>query len=334
MQTFIETQAPKKSSPALKGSIVVIVKNGESGIRACLESLMRQTVQCEVIVVDGNSTDRTREIVQQFPVKLVLAPERDSYGVSRNVGVQESIGDVVMFMDADDYCENDWSGSLLRCFDWNSQVGIATVARETSNLEGWFMAELGFEYRKEKEGTWENRSRSTDWKDVTTKGSAWLKRAIVEAGGFDEAMFFGTEDKDLAYRISKLSYTIVHDPSIRITVSPVGGALNFLKDKYWRAGVGHGYFRRKHGIYRPSLSGLGSLALCLLGIGLLLWQPWLALSAFVLAAATLVSLAKEGLRLRSRGAPLAPTIGFLFIKWLSRIAEFFGFLKGYFFIKK
>lgn len=226
-------------------------------------------------------------------------------------------------------------GSLIESFESNPRVGIATVAREPSNLQGWFMKELGFEYRNEERDVGrQKQSLPTDWREVTTKGSAWLKRAVVEAGGFDGAMFFGTEDKDLAYRIGKLGYTIVHDPRIKITVSPVGGALNFLKDKYWRAGVGHGYFRRKHGVYRPSLSGMGSLALCVVGISLLFWQPWLSLFAFVLAAAMTVSLAKEGLRLKSWGAPFGPTLGFLAVKWLSRIAEFFGFLRGYLLLKK
>jgi glycosyltransferase involved in cell wall biosynthesis len=178
---------------ALKGSIVVIVRNGEDSIGACLESLAGQSRHCEIVVVDGNSTDRTREIVRQFPVKLLLAPKHDSYGISRNVGVQNSTGDVVLFMDADDYCEKNWAELLLKDFESDPRLGIVAVAREPSSLQGWFMKELGYEYgNDERAGEGKEGRRSTDWRDVTTKGSAWLKKAMMEAGGFDGAMFFGT----------------------------------------------------------------------------------------------------------------------------------------------
>ena len=43
-------------------SIVVIVQNGEATIAKCLESLLSQKVIPEIVVVDGNSTDKTREM--------------------------------------------------------------------------------------------------------------------------------------------------------------------------------------------------------------------------------------------------------------------------------
>jgi len=319
----------------LKGSIVVIVRNGESSIRACLESLLRQTVQCEIIVVDGNSTDRTQEIVREFPVKLVVAPRLDSYGISRNIGVQSSTGDVILFMDADDYCDESWAENLVNNFQNDPQVGIVTVPREPIETTGWFMKVLEYEYdaaarRGKAKSDLPAQKKQRDWTSVTTKGTAWLKKAITDAGGFDGAMFFGTEDKDLAFRINKAGYKVVEDPSAKIRVAPVGSASNFIKDKYWRAGVGHGYMRRKYGVYRPPLGAVATIlfagaAAFLLIIG----QPWLSLTSIGLSCLTLSSLAKEGVRLRSVGAPAGPTIKFLFVKWLSRLAEFAGFFRGY-----
>jgi len=262
-----------------------------------------------------------------------MAPKHDSYGISRNVGVQNSTGDVILFMDADDYCSEIWAANVLKNFESNPMIGIVSVSRKPSNLKGWFMNILGFEYKSSGGSDAGSQPTSIDWREVTTKGTGWLKKAILEAGGFDGAMFFGTEDKDLAFRITKLGYKVVQEPNATITAAPVGGALNFLKDKYWRAGVGHGYFRHKHGIYRPSLSGIVSLLLVCLAVGLLHWQIWLALPFFILAGFTFVSLAKEGLYLRSLGAPLKSTIAFLFVKWLSRIAEFAGFVRGYLIFK-
>jgi glycosyltransferase involved in cell wall biosynthesis len=314
----------------LNGTIVVIVKNAKSSIRGCIESLLAQTVNCEVVVVDGNSTDGTRDILGGFPVKMVTAPERDSYGISRNLGVKHSSGDVILFMDADDYAEPTWAEALLKHFGGHSKVGIVNVPRKVAKFDGWFMKTLAFEYASQAQR--DDRPRSSpSWTSVTTKGTAWLKKAILEAGSFDEAMFFGTEDKDLSYRIWKLGYVIEDEPLARITVTSVGGARNFLKDKYWRAGVGHGYLRRKSGLYRPPVSGLASVAFIVAGLVLLipLGEAILALCSFVLAVLVSKSVIGEGFKIRASGAPMLHSIAFTTVKWLSRVIEFVGFAVGY-----
>src|SRR5437870_768875 len=231
------------SSGGLNANVVVIVKNGEATIARCIQSLLAQTCGCEIIVVDGNSSDATREIVNRFPVILVRAPTHDSYGISRNLGVSSASGRVILFMDADDLAGPTWCESLSQYFV-DPRIGIVTVRRRPDKIQGWFMETLSVQYSGLQQSV--GNGYEQDWQHITTKGSAWLKRAISEAGEFDESMFFGTEDKDLAYRVVKLGYKVVEEPAEEILATPVGGGMNFLKDKFWRAGVGHGYFRAKH----------------------------------------------------------------------------------------
>ena len=57
-------------------TVIVPVRNGEQTIQPLLESLQKLDYnrnKIEVIVVDGNSTDNTREIVKQYPVKLIIS---------------------------------------------------------------------------------------------------------------------------------------------------------------------------------------------------------------------------------------------------------------------
>jgi glycosyltransferase involved in cell wall biosynthesis len=295
-----------------------------------MESLLAQTASCEIVVVDGNSTDGTREILKEFPVKLVTAPEKDSYGISRNLGIKHSSARVILFMDADDHAEPTWAEVLLKHFEGNSNVGIVNVPRKVVSFEGWFMKTLEYEYASQARP---EAKSVPSWTSVTTKGTAWLKRAIIEAGGFDDSMFFGTEDKDLSYRIWKLGYSVEEEPLARITVTPVGGARNFLKDKYWRAGVGHGYMRRKFGLYKPPISGIASVVFVIAGLILLfsLRDPFFALASFVLAILVSKSVIQEGLRLSASGVPLPSSIAFTLVKWSSRVIEFFGFFIGYLF---
>jgi glycosyltransferase involved in cell wall biosynthesis len=93
-------------------SIVIPARNEEANIGACLDSLTAQSgVTFEIIVVDDNSTDRTRDIAQSFAGVRVISPgtpPADSTGKSwtgKNnavvAGAKEALGPWLLFTDAD-----------------------------------------------------------------------------------------------------------------------------------------------------------------------------------------------------------------------------------------
>ncbi|RPJ54359.1 MAG: glycosyltransferase [Methanobacteriota archaeon] len=91
-------------------SVVVPTYNEEASIATCLESLADQTVpraQYELIVVDGNSTDRTREIAAAN-ADLVMIQTSKKVGGARNDGVLKSRGAIVATTDADCIIPPDW----------------------------------------------------------------------------------------------------------------------------------------------------------------------------------------------------------------------------------
>ena len=85
-------------------SFIIPTKNEESNIERILKSIFInkyfQKDQSEVIVVDNiGTTDKTREIVGNYPVKLfIIGPERSS---QRNYGASQASGDYLVFLDAD-----------------------------------------------------------------------------------------------------------------------------------------------------------------------------------------------------------------------------------------
>ena len=96
-------------SDGIKISVVVIAKNAEATIQKCLDSVVRQTrLPDDVVVVVGDSSDRTRDIVSSYPCKLISSPGKDTYGSARNKGVAEASGNVIAFLDADDYADQNW----------------------------------------------------------------------------------------------------------------------------------------------------------------------------------------------------------------------------------
>jgi molybdopterin-guanine dinucleotide biosynthesis protein A len=101
-------------------SVIVPARNEEACLGACLESLAAQTqVSFEIIVVDDESTDRTREIAKSFAGVRVVEPAPLPPGwIGKNnalvAGVKEARGDWLLFTDADTVHR---AGSLARSLE-------------------------------------------------------------------------------------------------------------------------------------------------------------------------------------------------------------------------
>lgn len=86
----------------------------------CLSGIMSQTLfpQCEVIIIDSGSTDKTLEILKSYPVKVVsIEPETFNHGLTRNLGVANSSGKYVLMTVQDAVAaDNMWLQHMLDGF--------------------------------------------------------------------------------------------------------------------------------------------------------------------------------------------------------------------------
>lgn len=97
-------------------SVIIISYNMRDFIGKCLDSLMRQTFpkdKFEILVVDNGSTDGTRELVEEYPVRVVVEKKK-GYGRARNKGVMEAKGEIVVFIDADCVAPKHWLQTMLQ----------------------------------------------------------------------------------------------------------------------------------------------------------------------------------------------------------------------------
>ena len=87
-------------------SIIITTKNEERNIRNCLESVLSQDYpkdKLEIIVVDNNSTDKTKEIAIRFPkVKLFTIHWQQDFSKARNESLKHASGDWILILDADE----------------------------------------------------------------------------------------------------------------------------------------------------------------------------------------------------------------------------------------
>ena len=117
------TDAP---GAAPRVSIVIRCFNEEEHIGRLLDGIGHQTIEPEIIVVDSGSTDRTREIAQAYPVRIVdIEPSEFSFGRALNIGCAEATGRVLVFISAHCYPSyDDWLESLVTPFEEDEQTAL------------------------------------------------------------------------------------------------------------------------------------------------------------------------------------------------------------------
>lgn len=109
-------------------SVIVPVYNDQANIAKLIESLLAQDYPAEhleIIIVDNNSSDGTRDAVARYPVKLLQETNIQNSYAARNKGVRSATGEVLAFIDSD--CE---AGP-----QWVRQ-GVATLHSAPADLVG------------------------------------------------------------------------------------------------------------------------------------------------------------------------------------------------------
>ncbi len=103
----------------MKLSIVILTRNEENRIEKCIASIIGQNKfeNCEIIIVDGQSSDSTVERIQKL-IKVhscinVVICDKYGYSYQRNVGVSHAKGDYIIFISGDTILAPN---SLARCF--------------------------------------------------------------------------------------------------------------------------------------------------------------------------------------------------------------------------
>lgn len=97
-----------------KVSVIIPVYNSEKYIERCIESVLNQTFQdFELIVINDGSKDDSQEILEGYKEKYankIMLINQENRGVSktRNKAIQIANGEYIMFIDNDDYIDNDY----------------------------------------------------------------------------------------------------------------------------------------------------------------------------------------------------------------------------------
>lgn len=103
-------------------SIIVPVYNVEKYLSECIDSILSQTYEnIEIILIDDGSTDKSAEICDKYALedKRVRVIRKINGGVSaaRNDGLQQANGQLIMFVDSDDWIDSETCGTAVSAME-------------------------------------------------------------------------------------------------------------------------------------------------------------------------------------------------------------------------
>ncbi len=198
-------------------SVLIAVRNEKEYITRCIESLINQDYpvsRCEIITIDGMSTDGTKDIVVGYPgVRLFDNPNKiKSSGL--NIGIKESRGSIVIIVDGHARVERDF---ITKSVEYLQKTDAACVGGAIRTIGEGYMGKTiacvlsclfgvgnaKFRYSSSYEG----------YIDTVPFGAYW-KKVFNEVGFFDESRQ-RTEDLDLHARIRKKGGKFFMTPEIK-----------------------------------------------------------------------------------------------------------------------
>lgn len=200
----------------MKTSIIILTYNKLEYTIQCIESIRRFTKagSYELIVVDNNSTDGTKEwLLSQKDIHPILNNSNLGFPKGCNQGIEVASGEAILLLNNDTIVTKNWLNNLLECL--NSEESIGAVGCVTNNCS--YAQSIPVSYKNIDEmhvfASSFNQSDASKWEErLKLVGFCYLvKRSVIdEVGILDERFTPGNyEDDDLSVRIRKAGYKLL-----------------------------------------------------------------------------------------------------------------------------
>jgi len=119
----------------IKLSVALATYNEEKNLPACLEAVKGWVD--EVVVVDGASTDKTREIAKKYDARVIKTTNKPIFHINKQMAIDACRGEWVLQLDADEIVDQDLKEVILVIIKKGSRDDAFSVRRKNFFLGRW-----------------------------------------------------------------------------------------------------------------------------------------------------------------------------------------------------
>lgn len=191
-------------------SVIVCSYNARGTLENTLDSILSQNIDrdfdYEVILVDNNSTDGTREMIEskysQFSGKLrYVFEKRQGKSIAANTGVKESRGEIIVFTDADCTVGENWLNEMARTYkEYPADAVLGKITLMLPERKKLFPAD--FLQKRLAHVDYGNQIMEIPDKDLVGANMSYKREIFSEFSGFKQ-LFWPCDDTEFSRRISK-----------------------------------------------------------------------------------------------------------------------------------
>jgi glycosyltransferase involved in cell wall biosynthesis len=232
----------------MKYSVVIPTLNSEAVMGRALKAILAgRQLPDEILVVDGCSTDKTVEIASSFPVRICSNPKVHA-AAARNVGIEQAVGDVIVFTDSDCVPQPDWLERIANHFETRPEIagvgGRMLALPPVNDIEAFsghvFLDEI-LRYPLHPVEVTDRRLAGA----FITANCAYRKIVLEEQNGFRDEFGNNAEDIDLYWRLVANSAHLYYDPGV-IVYHSFPKTVKHLMKKYFQHGIASSKLTRFH----------------------------------------------------------------------------------------
>lgn len=206
-------------------SVVVISYNSSSFLEKNIRSLLGQSKKFkQIIIVDNNSTDNSREIIKEYDEVSLVAPGQNvGYAAGANLGISECRSDLILVANSDIYLESDFNENVISKFEEDRKISLLSplilrfdkmIVDSAGQMfsRSLYPVEIGFNRDKNKLDIKERSVFSVCGAATVFRKNA-LEKLKVENEYYDEAFFMFWEDFDIGWRANLYGMKTIMSPT-------------------------------------------------------------------------------------------------------------------------
>jgi len=244
-------------------TVILPIRNEERFIANTIRYIEQQEYpfdKLEILVVDGQSEDRTAAIVSEIArsdrrIQLIDNPGRSS-STARALGVKHAGGDIITFVDGHTYIDNDQLLKNTAILMREKQVSVLSRPQFLDTPDNDLFQRAVSLARKNPLGHGLDSTiyfMQEAYVDPSSSGASYRRELFSQVGNYD-VRFGACEDVELNYRLAQAGYRSFTSPKLAVYYHP-RDSFRKLFQQLCRYGIGRFRLARKH----PSSLSLGTL---------------------------------------------------------------------------